>query len=132
METNGLPKGLPPLSTEFEVDIKGNQTNHSYTGTFKFTIPNVESNSKIAVMEARMNGGSAEGIEPNMLMLHYMLSYLRFTLDLEECPKWWKDCKFGLHLYDPNVVTEIYEKCRTYEQEWGRLVHGEPAGTEKA
>lgn len=125
METTGLPKGLPPTQHEFEVEVKGNATKQTYKGTFKFTLPNVESNSKIAVMEAKLNGGLSEGLDPQMAMLHYMLSYLRYTLDIESSPKWWKDSKFGMGLYDPNVITEIYQKCQEYEREWEKKVHGD-------
>lgn len=124
MDTTGLLKGLPPMELEFNLELKGNKTGKMYSGTFKYQIPNVLKNSQIAISEARLNGGMAEQLDASTALLHYMLAYLRHTIDLESAPKWWTESDFGANLYDPNVITGIYQKCMEFEKDWEKKVHG--------
>lgn len=125
MSTDNLPKALPPMETEFNLEVVGNMTKNVYNGTFKYHLPNIAKNSQIAVMEARLNGGVADHLDAGTKLLHYMLSYLRYTLDEKTLPKWWVESNFGVDLYDANVVTELYQKCFHFEKDWNAKVHGE-------
>lgn len=127
MDTSTLPKGLPPAETDIELDVEGSLTKHRYKGTFKYCIPNIAKNSQIALFEARLNEGLQDSLDPSTALLHYMISYLKFTLDPESLPAWWKDAKHGYSLYDPNVVTTLYQKCAEFEREWQEKIHGKGA-----
>lgn len=125
MDIANLLKELPLMESEFELDLKGNITGLQYKGAFKYKLPNIAKNSQISVMEARLNSGLAETLDPTTRLVHYMLSYLRFTLEEKTLPEWWKKSNYGVDLYDPNVVTELYQKCTAFEKEWELKVHGE-------
>lgn len=125
MSTDNLPKGLPSMETEFNLEVVGVMTKNVYSGIFKYHLPNISKSSQIAVMEARLNSGVADSLDPGTKLLHYMLAYLKYTLDDKALPKWWLDSNFGLNLYDANVVTELYQKCFHFEKEWNTKVHGE-------
>lgn len=124
MSTETFPKEIPGLEHEFEIDVIGNITKKQYAGKFKFKIPNIRKQSQISVMEAQLNSGVVDQIDPSMAMTHYMLAYLNFTL--EESPKWWsEDSKKGFELWDPNVISTIYNECSKYEREWQKTTFGD-------
>lgn len=124
MDTSTLPKGLPSVEFNFDIEVVGSLTGHKYIGSFKFTIPNIARNSQIALFEARLNEGLQDSLDPSTALMHYMISYLKFTLDPDSLPAWWKEAKHGYSLYDPNVVTSIYQKCAEFEKEWQDKVNG--------
>jgi len=120
-----LSKDLPPMETELSLEVTGILTKTVYRGTFRYRIPNISRNSQIAIMESRLNSGVE--LDPTTKLLHYMLAYLRYTIDEQEASKWWISSNFGADLYDVNVVTELYQKCFNFEREWNTKVHGEQA-----
>lgn len=54
-----------------------------------------------------------------------MISYLRYTLNVKECPRWWKESDLGYEMYDENVVEAIYDKVLEHEVQWMRAVWGD-------
>ena len=58
-----------------------------------------------------------------------MLSWLRFGLI--EYPDWWKDSNYGLELYDVNIISEIYNKCMKFEDDWKESLLKESKKEEK-
>lgn len=124
MDIPSLLKELPSMEYEFEVDIPGNTTKLQYKGKFKYSIPTLGKQCKISVMEARLNGG-VDGVDPVTRLTHYMISYLRYNLDEKSMPEWWVKADYGSNLYDPNVVTDIYQLCVKFEKDWEAKVNGD-------
>lgn len=128
MSTETYPKDIPGLETEFELEVKGILTGQTYKGTFKYKIPNLQKMSQISIMEARLNEGLVDQLNPSTSMTHYMIAYLNYTLT--GYPSWWKESNKGFELFDANVISELYQKCIKYENEWQKTTFGDARPTE--
>jgi len=79
---------------------------------------------------AQLNAGLEENLDPTVRAFHYMISYLRTTLDVY--PEWWRDSDFGYDLYDANVIQKVYDEVMTFENAWLAEIWGEKVGKAKA
>lgn len=125
-----LPKTLPEHNPYFDLDSEGEITKHKYSGHFETQIPNLRIQSKIKKYVAFLNGGFDSTLDSQIINLHTMTAYCR--LCLTECPDWFKDCDYGLDLYDYNVLEEIYGKILEKEKEWLDSVHGKDEKEEES
>ena len=121
-ESNKLPKTMPDMEHAFNIDIKGALTHKTFSGAFKYRIPNIKMRAAAAKKLAELNSGLEESLDPTVLNLHYMVSYLRVTL--VETPEWWTNADFGYELYDSNVIKAVYDNVSALEQEWTETVWG--------
>lgn len=113
---------------EFQIDIVGIQTKKRFMGDFKCQILNIKDRAKVERHNAMLNGGDGAGISGSILMLHWMLSYLRYALI--ETPKFWEESDQGYELNDANVIKEIYENVIEFENEWHESIWGKVKGEE--
>lgn len=128
---NELPKDLPALEKEIELECEGNLTKTHYSARFKYRIPNLKARSLADRKRAELNGNIDERfLEPSVAQFHYMIAYLRATLI--DVPEWWKKADYGFDLHDSNVVEELYAKAINFENEWMIQVWGEPKKPEKS
>lgn len=115
-----LPKILPDTEHEFSIDLEGETTKTSYSGTFKSRIPNLKMRAAVLKKQEELTGGVTEDIILNNMT--YMISHLRATL--VEMPDWWKNADYGYELFDLNVVSEVYKKVTDFEEDWKNLIWG--------
>jgi len=127
--SNNLPKELPSMEYEFDIDVEGNTTRQKWLGSFKFLIPNNKIKAQIDLKRAEYNGGLEDRLDAEVLILNYTIAYLRYSL--VEAPKWWIKADYGYSLYDFNVVNEVYKKCQNYEEKWLKTVWGEESSEPK-
>lgn len=124
---------LPEFENAFSIEsLEGNFTKRKFSGDFKHRIPTLKINAAIDKHFAILNGGLTEDVLPaETIKLHYMIAYLKFTL--VEAPNWWKDADYGYDLRDSNVVEEIFNKARSFEDDYIKKVWGDalPAKKEK-
>lgn len=116
---------LPDSENSFNIsELKGNFTGKIWSGNFSSKIPNLKLNSQIDKHQALLNGGITPSALPQETVdFHYMIAYLRYCLI--EYPNWWKEADMGFELYDINVVKEVYNKARSFEEQWVKDVWGE-------
>jgi hypothetical protein len=118
-----LPKDIPPMEYEFSIiTLEGKTTKTRYTGKFKYTIPNMHQKALIGRYKAELNGGLDPFLEEDIKVLHFMISYLRFTLI--SYPDWWEKSNHGYDLHDFNIVDEIYNKVEQFREDWMEKVWG--------
>jgi hypothetical protein len=130
-QSKDLPKALPAMELDINFNIEGNVTRKTYSGDFKFRIPNLKARAQADRKRAELNGPIEERfLDPTVANFHTMISYLRFTL--VESPKWWRDSDHGYDLYDSNVVSELYSQCTNYENSWMEQVWGKKEESEVA
>jgi len=115
-------KYIPPTTNFFSVDIRGDTTKYHYTGDFTSKIPTMKDKSLIGRHKGVLN--STLELEAEVLILHHVLSYLKFTI--VESPTWWKESDSGYDLYDFNVIQKIYDEVLAFEQEWQKKIWGDP------
>jgi len=131
-KAKSLKKSLPDANFSFSIELEGNVSGQKYEGNFAGKMPNIKAQAQIAKHRAMLNAGLEEGLDVGTKNMHHMLSYLRYTLDKEQVPKWWKDADLGYDLYDPNVVETVYEKVLNYEKEWLEAIWGKEEEEPKA
>jgi len=105
----------------FEIQLIGDESRINWFGKFKYTRPNLGARSRIDVMRTRLDG-DLDNLDYAVRDYNKAVSYLRYTLS--EYPDWWRDSSFGFDLYDANVISEIYNKCMEFEEEWKKKVFG--------
>lgn len=119
-----LPKDIPELETQFQVEVIGKLTKKRFVGDFTCRIPNIKAQCSIDKHEAYLNGTNGYMLKPGTLKMHKMIAYLRFAL-VNEMPKWWKEADLGYELQDLNVIEEIYNKVLDFENKWIEAIWGE-------
>lgn len=120
MAAKALAK-LPDQSFTFDIQVLGKESNINWVGKFKYKRPSLGARSRINVMRTRMNG-DLENLAQEVLDFNEAIAHLRYTL--VDFPEWWTDSAYGLELYDGNVISEIYNKCMDFEDEWKKKVFG--------
>lgn len=120
-------KEVPSTETDLQIDVIGDVTKKRFIGEFTAKIPRKKEQCLIDKHRAFLNGPSPEQLSPETLRFHHMISYLRYTLDDKQIPKWWKESDLGYELYDENVVKALYDKVLDFEVEWLKEVWGEEA-----
>ena len=137
MDIKKLAKELPPMEHEFELEEEGNITGATYSGKFRCKIPNVKTQALIAKHKAMLDGGFELDLKTHNL--HYMISYLRYTL-VEPNPKkgieagypeWWAQADLGYDLYDVNIIEKVYKTVLDFEKDWLEKVWGPEKEEEK-
>lgn len=124
-ESKELPKKLPPMEKEIEIDLEGSLTKRHYQGVVTFQIPNTKMRSRAALKRAELNGGIREELlDRDVADFHYIIAYLFATV--KDAPKWWKESESGYSLYDSNVVEHLFMKAKEFEAGWIKEVWGEP------
>ncbi|GAF75150.1 unnamed protein product [marine sediment metagenome] len=113
--------GLPSMEFAFDINVKGETTGKNYQGKFKYQRLNYAKRSEAAKLTAQLNGDLLT-LEPAIKVINFMLGILQNGLI--ESPEWWKECDYGLDLYDFNIITEIYDKINIFEQKWKVEVWG--------
>lgn len=111
---------LPSMEFEFEINVKGEDTGQEYKGKFKYHRLNIGEKAAAAKMKSRLLESLDLPVE--VTFLYEMLSWLRYGLS--EYPKWWKEADLGMNLYDTNVISEIYDKIRKFEDDWFKKLDG--------
>jgi len=113
--------GLPTMEYSFHVSLKGSNTGEMYEGDFVYKRPNYAQKVESARLTAKLNG-DLETLDPAIKFMNAVLGHLRYTLT--EFPKWWENNKFGLELYDDNVIVGIFELTNEFEEKWHESVWG--------
>ena len=126
-KNNKLSKIIPPSESQFEIEVVGEVTKKRFVGEFSCKIPRKKEQCMIDKHRAFLNGELAHMLDATTLRFHQMIAYLRYTLVVEDCPKWWKESDLGYDLYDSNVVEAIYNKVLEFEVEWLKEIWGEEA-----
>lgn len=130
-ENKNLPKDLPPMRHEFELDIIGKITNNRYHGKFSFQIPTAGKRARASIESATLNRGistsSRDQMDQEVLeegaLFHKMFAFLKFSL--VEFPEWWQSSNYGYDLYDPDPMIAVYKQCVDFEESWNRKVWGD-------
>jgi hypothetical protein len=122
---NALSKEIPSSECTFQIDVVGDVTKKKYVAEFTCRIPRRKEQCLIDKHRAFLNGSMAEMLDPATLRFHHMISYLRYTIDTESAPKFWKESDLGYELYDENVVATLYERVLAFEVEWLKAIWGE-------
>jgi hypothetical protein len=123
-ENKGLPKDIPSLDGQFQIDTVGKLTKKRFIGDFTCRIPRVKEQCLIDKHEAFLNGQMAQFLKMGTLKMHRMVAYLRFAL-VGDMPKWWKDSDLGYELQDLNVIEEIYNRVLEHENAWIKEIWGD-------
>lgn len=84
-----------------------------YHGKFKFKVPTMGDRVDIGVLKARY--GQQLSLDASPDNIAEALAYLNVTIDAEAAPKWWKDSRGGIGLYDFQPLLALYAKARAYE-----------------
>lgn len=124
-KNKSLNGDIPPTTSDFMIDVEGNITKKRFVGEFSCKIMNKKDTAMVAKHRAYLNGDMADFVDPLVLRLHMMISYLRYALT--EYPKWWKEADLGYELYDENVIKEVYDQVLNFEEEWYKQIWGEDA-----
>jgi len=120
---------LPDMTHTFKIQVKGRDSQINWAGEFVYKRPALGTRGRINVLRTRLNG-DLETIDAETQILNEALAHLRYTL--EKYPEWWSDTSFGFDLYDGNVISEIYNKCMDFEEQWTKRIHsGEPKTVEE-
>lgn len=117
---------LPSMEFEFDLQVLGSESGVNWVGKFKYKRPSLGARSRIDVMRTRLNG-DLENLSQEVRDFNEACSHLRYTLS--DFPEWWNECAYGLELYDGNVISEIYNKCMDFEDDWKKKVFGGKAAT---
>jgi len=111
---------LPNMEFTFQIQSKGEETDINWVGEFKYKRPTLGARSRIASLRSRLNG-DVETLEQEIEDFNHAAAYLRYTLT--DFPQWWEDASFGMDMYDGNIISDIYNKCMTWEAEWQKKIH---------
>lgn len=112
---------LPSMDFVFDIQVTGVESKINWVGKFVYKRPTLGARSRIDVMRTRLNG-DLQNVDDEVRDYNDAVSYLRYTL--ADYPEWWSESQYGLDLYDGNVVSEIYNKCMEFENEWKKKVFG--------
>ena len=112
MSTPQKKYSLPDMTHSFKISVRGAETHHEWTGSFKYKRPSLGDRSRIDAMRARLSG-DLETLTGEVQDFIEAVSHLRFTLD--EYPDWWSELSYGLDMHDGNVISEIYNRCLDFE-----------------
>jgi hypothetical protein len=119
-----LPKDIPSLEHQFQVEATGKLTKKRYVGDFTCRIPRIKEQCAIDKHQAMLNGPLVDHLKPGTIKMHKMIAYLRYAL-VGDMPRWWKDSDLGYELQDLNVVQEIYDQVLEFENEWVKEIWGD-------
>jgi len=86
-------------------------------------IPSLKDRSLIGRHKSLLNGDSPNSLGADVLVLHHMLSYLKYTI--KESPSWWQETDYGYDLYDMNIIEHLFDKVIDFEQAWLKEIWGE-------
>jgi hypothetical protein len=129
-ESKDLPKKLPPMEKEIDLDTEGKMTKRQYKGQFILQIPNTKMRAKAAIKKAELNGGiKEEFLDQDVVNFHFMVAYL--SAIIKEAPKWWRESENGYALHDANVVEELYSMGQDFEAKWIDEVWETPKANKK-
>lgn len=117
---------LPSMEHTFTISVKGNETRQMFDGTFTYSRPTLGRRLEAAKMESRLKE-QMQSLELDISLYVEMISFLRYNLI--KFPEWYKESNFGLNLHDINVVTELYNECQKFEEEWSKKVYGDDEKT---
>jgi len=106
---------LPSMESTFTLKVNGSNTKQLWEGKFTYKRPTIGTQSEISKTTARLNE-DLKNLDEDMQFLHRILAILKHTLI--DSPDWWKNSKYGLDLYDTNVIFEIYKTIQDFEDEW--------------
>jgi len=114
---------LPSMEYVFEIDVKGEESQRIWQGTFKYKRLTLGSRLAAAKKEVYLTE-EIKYLLPNEAQRYAeMIAWLRFGL--VEYPDWWaKDMKFGLDIYDMNIITNLWKKTQEFEEKWDKEVFG--------
>lgn len=126
---NKLSKDIPLAESTFVLDVIGDVTKKRFLGEFTCKIPRRKEQCLIDKHRAFLNGDLPQMLDAATLRYHHMISYLRYTIVTESCPKFWKESDLGYDLYDENVTKELYNKVLEFEESWLKEIWGEEAVT---
>lgn len=113
---------MPSMEHTFTVDLEGNETKKRYSGEFTYTRPTIHKRSEIEKMATRLNGELAN-LPVEVIYLNNMRATLYFCLS--NPPEWWTKSNSGGDLYDINVITDIFNECTKFDEEWKKRVWGD-------
>jgi len=113
--------GLPTMEYSFHFAVKGTNTGKMYEGDFVYKRPNYAQKVEAAKLTANLSGDLGT-LDPAIKFMNSILGHLRFTL--MSFPPWWEENKYGLDLYDDNVVAEIWKMTDKFEDKWREEVWG--------
>jgi hypothetical protein len=119
-----LPKDIPSLEGQFQIEVVGRLTKKRYIGDFTCTVPRIKEQCLIDKHAAYLNGPHMMMLRPGTIKMHQMIAYLRYTL-VGDMPKFWKDSDLGYELQDVNVVQAIYDKVLEHENNWVKEIWGD-------
>lgn len=115
-------KSLPSKEHTFVLDLKGTSGAEYKGSKFTYKKPNIRTMSEIAKTTARLNEDLPQ-LDPDIKFLHSVLATLKHTL--VEVPKWWEDSDYGFELDDLNMIFDVYDKCKKFENEYAKKAFGE-------
>lgn len=119
-----LPKDIPDLESQFQIDVVGKLTKIRFIGDFTCRVPRIKEQCLIDRHEAFLNGQMAGFLKHGTLKMHRMIAYLRHTLT-GDMPKFWKDSDLGYELQDINVIEDIYDRVLEHENTWVKAIWGD-------
>ena len=120
---------LPSMEYPFDIQIKGEESQTVWVGSFLFRRPTLRERAAIKALECRLNMDLVT-LDEDTKALNEALATLRFTL--KDYPDWWRDSEYGSDLYDANVIIDIYNKCMAFEAGWrNKLLGGNPKMVEE-
>lgn len=117
---------LPPMEFTFDLNQKGSKTKKIYNGSFTYRRLSIGAMGQAEVFRRTLNGG-LEVLDAEIDRLHEMLGWLKHGL--VDSPEWWKQSKFGLNLYDVNIVVDIYNRIQDFERDWSKRVEEDAKST---
>lgn len=124
-EINSLAKDIPPTQHTFQLDVVGKVTKKRFLGDFTCHVPNVKEQCLIEKHEAFLNGEMVEKLSAGVRKTHQMIAYLRYTLDVNKCPNFWRESDLGYELRDLNVIQKIYNEVLDFEERWIKEIWGD-------
>jgi hypothetical protein len=114
---------LPSMTHEYEIDVIGEELKIPYKGKFTYKKPNLKAKSLAEKKRAELDGVHVGDLDLTVQKLHFMISYLRYSLT--SFPDWWEKSDYGYALYDYNVVQAVFDEADKFETEWTKKVWGE-------
>ena len=114
-------KELPSREHSFMVNVQGEETGQTWTGNITYRKPDIRAKSEISKLNARLNG-DLKHLDEDMKFLHLVIATL--TATLVDCPKWLRDANYGLDFDDINVLLDIYQKIKEFDQKYFEMVWG--------
>jgi hypothetical protein len=122
---NSLPQEIPETTSTFQIDLVGSVTKKRFLGEFVCKIPTIKDQALIAKYEAHLNGEYPVYLNSGVLKVHKQIAYLKYTIQFDDAPKFWKDSEGGYNLRDPNIIEAVYDSVLEFEEKWYREIWGE-------